>query len=66
MGRSRGQAIAAFFEKLMDGDPIALGFVGFFAVLAIAAALFVLKVRRDLRREDEETARRYGRRLGPK
>lgn len=59
----RGDAIAAFLQKLSQGDPVALGFVGFFAVLGIGLSLFTLKVRRDLRREDEADARRYGRRL---
>jgi hypothetical protein len=61
MRRSRGEAIAAFFEKLMQGDPVALGFVGFFAVVAAVLGLVMLKVRRDMRREDEASARRYGR-----
>jgi hypothetical protein len=60
--RNRGAAVAEFFDRLAEGDPVALGFVGFFVVLGVIAGLFVLTVRRDLRREDEAQARRYGRR----
>ncbi|MDB5309262.1 MAG: hypothetical protein JWO38_3464 [Gemmataceae bacterium] len=62
----RGRAISRFLEQLADGDPIALGFVGFFVVVGLAVGLYVLKVRRDLRREDEERSRRYGRGPRPK
>ena len=57
---SRGQAIRRFFEDLFAGDPVALGFVGFFVVVALLLGLVVLKVRRDLRREDEADRRRRG------
>jgi hypothetical protein len=59
--RNRGGAIARFFEDLAAGDPLAWGFVGFFVILGIVLGLFVLKTRRDLRREDEAQARKYGR-----
>ena len=62
MRGNRGGAVVEFFSRLAEGDPVALGFVGFFVVLGIVAGLFVLKVRRDLRREDEAQAKRYGRR----
>lgn len=57
----RGRVFREFFEHLADGDPVALGIAGFFVVLAIVAGLFVLKIRRDLQRDDEAQARKYGR-----
>ena len=62
MRGNRGGAISKFLDQLMEGDPVALGFVGFFVVLGAIVGLFVLKVRRDLRRDDEAQAKRYGRR----
>ncbi len=56
----RGEAILRFLEDLMDGDLVAWGFVGFFVVVAALFGLVWLKVRRDLRREDEERQRRRG------
>ncbi len=61
MPRNRGHAISRFFEDLSDGDPVALGLVTVLAVIFVGVGLFVLKVRRDLRREDEAKARKYGR-----
>lgn len=61
MRRNRGGAIAQFFEDLSNGDPIALGLVGVIAVIAVGLGLLVLKARRDMRREDEGQARKYGR-----
>ena len=58
-------AIGEFFKRLSDGDPVAIGFVVGFLVLALIAGLVVLMVRRRLRREDEEWARKRGR-LPPK
>jgi hypothetical protein len=46
----------------MDGDPVALGIAGGFLILALIAAVIVYLVHRSLKREDEERARRYGRR----
>ncbi len=62
MRGNRGGAISKFLEQLADGDPIAVGFVAVILFIALALGLFVLKVRRDLRREDEARARKYGRR----
>jgi hypothetical protein len=59
--RNRGEAISRFFDDLSAGDPVALGLVAVVAVIGIGLGLFVLKVRRDLRREDEAKARKYGR-----
>jgi hypothetical protein len=56
---SRGAAIRRFFEDLFAGDLVAWGFVGFFVVVAVVFGLIVLKVRRDLRRQDEEWKRRH-------
>lgn len=58
---NRGGVISEFFSALADGDPIALGTLGFFAVVAAGAGLLVWKVRRDLQREDEADAKKYGR-----
>ncbi|HEY7427897.1 MAG TPA: hypothetical protein VH682_26935 [Gemmataceae bacterium] len=57
MGRSK--AIQRFFEDLFAGDLVAWGFVGIFVVVAALFGLVWLKVRRDLRREDEKWKRRY-------
>ncbi len=61
--RGKGAALEEFFDRLAEGDPVALGIVGFFVVLAIVATLIVLKVRRDLKRDDEAQAKKYGRKL---
>jgi hypothetical protein len=60
MRGSRLHAIWRFFEDLFAGDPVALGFLGFFVVVAAILGLIILKVRRDLRREDEAMQRRRG------
>lgn len=57
---SRGRAIAQFVEDLLAGDLVAWGFVAFFVIVAALFGLFCLKVRRDLRRQDEERQRRRG------
>ena len=57
----RRRVFSEFFENLAEGDPIAVGIAVFFAVVAIVAAVVVLKVRQNLKRDDEEQARRYGR-----
>ena len=62
MRGNRGGAVAEFFSNLAEGDPVALGLVGFFVVLGAVIGLYVLKVRRDLRRDDEAWARKHGRR----
>jgi uncharacterized membrane protein YciS (DUF1049 family) len=56
----RSEAIRRFFEDLLAGDLVAWGFIGFFVVVAALFGLVWLKVRRDLRREDEKHKRRYG------
>jgi hypothetical protein len=61
MRGNRGGAVAAFLDKLSDGDPIAIGFVVGFVVVAAVAGLFVWKTARDLKREDDARARKYGR-----
>jgi hypothetical protein len=58
--RARG-AIARLLQDLSAGDPVAWSFVAVLAVLAVGFGLLWLKVRRDLRREDEARVRRYGR-----
>lgn len=56
----QGRAIERFFEDLFAGDPVAWGFVGFFVLVGSLFGLFWLKIRRDLRREDEEQRKRRG------
>jgi hypothetical protein len=58
---SRAGAVAEFFKNLSEGDPVAVGILIFFLVLGGGIGLFTLKVRRDMRREDEEWARKHGR-----
>ncbi len=57
----RGAAIREFLDRLGEGDPVALGIVGFFVVLGLVAAFFVIMVRRKLKQDDEAQARKYGR-----
>lgn len=57
----RVRAIGQFFEDLDKGDPVALGLLGMIAVIALGLGLLVWKARRDLQREDEAQARKYGR-----
>jgi hypothetical protein len=59
---NRVRAVGEFFSRLADGDPVAVGIATFFLVLALVAALIVYKVHRDLKRDDERQARRYGHR----
>lgn len=61
--RRRGFGISRFLEDLSNGDPIALGMVAAVAVVAVVLGLLVLKARRDMKREDEAAARRYGRKM---
>ena len=58
-----GPAFLEFLKRLVQGDPVALGIAGFFLVVGLLAGLIVLKVRRDLRRDDEAHAIRKGRKL---
>jgi hypothetical protein len=62
MRRGRGAAIGEFLNRLAEGDPVAVGFVVGFLVLGLIAFLFVLKVRRNLRKDDEAWAKKHGRR----
>lgn len=63
MRGNRGSAMVQFLEDLSEGDPVALALVGTVAVIAIGLGLFVLKVRRDLQREDAAIAKKHGRKL---
>ncbi len=56
-----GRAIGRFLRDLSDGDPVAVGLLIAVAVVAAGIGLFVLKTHRDLRREDEAKAKKYGR-----
>jgi len=53
------EAIGDLFTALGNGDPIAWGGVGLFLFIAFALGLFVLKVRRDLAREDANRKPRW-------
>jgi hypothetical protein len=63
MRRNRGAAIAAFFENLADGDPVAWGMVGLAVLFLAFIGLVILKTRRDHRLEDEARDRRRGYKL---
>lgn len=54
----RNSLFKRLLEDLLAGDPVALGFVIFFAVVALFIGLVWLKVRRDLRCDDEQRQRR--------
>jgi hypothetical protein len=54
-----------FFLDLLDGDPVAWTVAAILATIFGLFGLFWLKVRRDLRREDEELQRK-GSGKGPK
>ena len=60
MGRNRSGLIAIFFEKLLEGDPVALGILASFILFLVIVGLTILKVRRDHRLEDQERDRRRG------
>ena len=49
------------FYEMMSGNPAPLGFVALLMSISIALGSFVWKVRRDLKREDDERDRKYGR-----
>lgn len=58
----RGRAFGQLFDGLAEGDPVAWGGVIFFALLAAGFGIAILVVKRKHQREDDERARRYGRR----
>ncbi len=55
-------AFAEFFRRLAAGDSVAIGILIGFVVLAALAGLVVLAVRWHMLREEEEWARKRGRR----
>lgn len=57
----RGRAIVRFLDDIDNGDPVALTLLGVFAVIALGLGLLVWKARRDMKREDDAQARKYGR-----
>ena len=61
MRRTRGAAIGEFFDRLLEGDLVALGLVAAIVVVAILLGLGILKIRRNMRREDEDWAKKHGR-----
>lgn len=54
-----GSVFSRFFEDLGNGDPIAVGVLIVLLVIAAALGLFVWKVARDLKREDEAKKNRW-------
>ncbi|MGL4423810.1 MAG: hypothetical protein ACRCZF_24360 [Gemmataceae bacterium] len=54
--------IQGLIRGLEAGDPIIWGATIFVVVLAVSLLLFMLKVRRDMQREDAASAKRAGRR----
>jgi hypothetical protein len=61
----RVRAIGRFFEDLEKGDPVAVTLACVFAAIAVGLGLLVLKARRDMKREDDAQARKYGRKSKP-
>jgi hypothetical protein len=56
---NRGAAFSQFFEALSDGDPIAVALLIVLLVVFAGLGLFVLRVRQNLKREDEARANRW-------
>jgi hypothetical protein len=59
MRRGLGGAISRFFEDLQAGDPVAVGLLTVILVIGAGLGLFVLKVNRDLKREDASRRRKF-------
>lgn len=53
----RLRALADLFDNLAAGDAVTWAVVGGFLAVAAALGLFVLKVKRDLDREDKARGR---------
>lgn len=53
-------ALREFFRRLADGDPVAVSILLGMLALAGVVGLVVLWVKRNLRRSEEEWARRRG------
>jgi hypothetical protein len=61
-----GQAIQAFLEDLLAGDPVAVGFAGGFVALGLVAALVIWIVKRHLAAEDDKWKSRWKKKDGPR
>ena len=59
--RMRGHALAEWLDGLSEGDPVAVGLLIGFGVFLAIFGVIIVKVRRDLKREDDARAKRYGR-----
>jgi hypothetical protein len=64
-GSKMGQAIAAFLDDLLAGDPVALGFAGGFVALGLIAALIIWIVKRQLAADDEKWKNRRKKKADP-
>ena len=62
----RGKGLQRLLEDLAAGDPLAWGFVGLFVVVGLGIGLFAVKIHFAHKREDEASARRYGRSKWPR
>jgi hypothetical protein len=54
------RAIGDYFDALSRGDPIALGFTGFFVLLALVAGVFVWITKKRLDADDAKQKKRRG------
>jgi len=66
MRGNRGSAVAEFFSRLSEGDPVALGMAGGFLFILLLFALLGLYFHFKHKREDEEWAKRRARKWGSK
>ena len=57
----RGPAFKRLLEDLGDGDPVAWGVVAVCLAVVAAFGLWMLKLKRDFKREDEARAKKYRR-----
>jgi hypothetical protein len=49
-----------YFDALAEGDPVALGFTGFFLLVLLVVVFFAWRFKREERRQEEEKRRRWG------
>lgn len=54
-------ALGKLFAGLLNGDPMAWLFVSIFVALLVGFGIAMVVVKRKLKREDDERAKRYGR-----
>jgi hypothetical protein len=58
----RGRVFGAYFEKLFEGDPIALAATGVFVLFLIVIAVVAIRYKMDERREAERRKNRWTKR----